>query len=283
LDDLAKNQLKLEGVYRERGRDNKSYFVGLRIKQDGLDDDLGSPITGIFSQEVHRDCIGMRIGFKPPQHRTSEDAEGLLKNSENIEQVFDRTACDESISPTEELKSPYAPSASLCSKDLNPPHIPMHIPMQPSAVSSPEKPETIALIEIVEKIRKAIANSDRALAVQIFEVLEGKMQEKLRNEVRDALAPSETKSFTLLAKAEFVKTSPQPVSKFKVGDRVQVRLNYRVNDELRGSRAVVLEDLGNGYYQIDFGRKIKISDTQSKQIFRMDERWLQIVTNCDKG
>jgi hypothetical protein len=283
LDDLAKNQLKLEGVYRERGRDNKSYFVGLRIKQDGLDDDLGSPITGIFSQEVHRDCIGMRIGFKPPQHRTSEDAEGLLENSKNIEQVFHRTACDKSISPTEELKSPYASSASLCSKDLNPPHIPMHIPMQPSAASDTEKPETIALIEIVEKIRKAIANSDRALAVQIFEVLEGKMQEKLRNEVRDALAPSETKSFTLLAKAEFVKTSPQPVSKFKVGDRVQVRLNYRVNDELRGSRAVVLEDLGNGYYQIDFERKIKISDTQSKQIFRMDERWLQIVTNCDKG
>jgi hypothetical protein len=150
--------------------------------------------------------------------------------------------------------------------------------MQPSVASDTEKPETIALIEIVEKIRKAIANSDRALAVQIFEVLEGKTQEKLRNEVRDALAPSETKNFTLLAKAEFVKTSPLPVSKFKVGERVQVSLNYRVNDELRGSEALVEKDYGDGYYQINFGRKIKISDLQSKQVFRMDEKYLQVVT-----
>jgi len=219
LDDLAKNQLKLEGVYRERGRDNKSYFIGLRIRQDGLDDDLASPITGIFFQEVHRDCIGMCIGFKPPQHRTSEDAEGLLENSKNIEQVFHRTACDKSISPTEELKSPYASSASLCSKDLNPPHIPMHIPMQPSAASDAEKPETTALIEIVEKIRKAIANSDRALAVQILEVLGAKTQEKLRNEVEYALAPSETKKFKLLAKADVEKKQHK---EFEVGNRVIV-------------------------------------------------------------
>jgi putative DNA primase/helicase len=78
------------------------------------------------------------------------------------------------------------------------------------------------------------------------------------------------------------KTSPPPESKIKVGDTVQVRLDYRVNDELRGSRAVVLEDLGNGYYQIDFGRKIKISDAQSKQSFRMDKQWLQIVTNDER-
>jgi putative DNA primase/helicase len=278
LDDLAKNQLKLEGVYRERSRDNKSYFVGLRIRQDRLDDDLHSPITGSFLQEVHRDCIGMRIGFKPPQHRTSEDAEGLLENSKNIEQVFEHIVCDESISPTEELKSPYATSDTLCSKDLNPPHIPMHIPMQPSTASDTEKPETIAIIEIVEKIREANANSDRALAEQICEVLEGKTQEKLRNEVQNALAPSEIKNFKLLAKAEFVKTSPQPAEKFKVGDRVQMRSDY-VSPELRGQQAVIKTDLGEGYYYIDFGREIERPPVEPKRFFRMDKMYFHHVTD----
>jgi putative DNA primase/helicase len=174
LDDLAKNQLKLEGVYRERGRDNKSYFVGLRIKQDGLDDDLGSPITGLFSQEVHRDCIGMRIGFKPPQHRTSEDAEGLFQNSKNIKQISEEILCDESISPAEELKSPYAPSAPLCSKDLNPPHIPPHIPPHPPALSEPKKSETIASTQSQGKKQTGLAIGDQVKIMQHDDIYKGK-------------------------------------------------------------------------------------------------------------
>jgi hypothetical protein len=57
---------------------------------------------------------------------------------------------------------------------------------------------------------------------------------------------------------------------------VQVRLDYRVNDELRGSQGVVIKDEGD-YCEIDFRREIKISDTQSKQVFRMNKQYLQIV------
>jgi hypothetical protein len=59
--------------------------------------------------------------------------------------------------------------------------------------------------EFVERIRKAITNFDRSLALQIWEALEGKAKAKLRNEVKDCLAPSETKNFKLLAKAGFLR------------------------------------------------------------------------------
>jgi len=277
LDDLVKNQLKIDGVFREKDRSKKSYFVGLRIRQDGIDDDLPSPIFEHISGKVRRDCGGIRGGMKPIQRRDAGDAEGLLENSKNIEQVSEHTPCDESISPTEELKKPSASPASPGSKDLNPPHIPPHIPPHPSAASDTKKPETIASIEIVEKIRKAITNSDRALAVQILEVLEGKTQENLRNEVQDALAPSEIKNFKLLAKAEFVKTSPLPAAKFKIGDRVQVRSDY-VTPELRGRQAVMVKDFGDDRYRIDFGHKIEIPHMEPKQVFDMDKKYFQIVT-----
>jgi hypothetical protein len=59
--------------------------------------------------------------------------------------------------------------------------------------------------EFVEQIRKAITNFDRLLALEITKALEGKAKAKLRNEVKDALAPSETKNFKLLAKTGFLR------------------------------------------------------------------------------
>jgi CRISPR-associated protein Cmr3 len=76
-----------------------------------------------------------------------------------------------------------------------------------SALSSAVE-ESSALSSAVEKfaeqIRKAIANFDRPLALEIEEALKGKAKAKLRNEVKDALAPSETKNFKLLVKAGFL-------------------------------------------------------------------------------
>jgi hypothetical protein len=164
---------------------------------------------------------------------------------------------------------------------LNPPHIPPHIPPQPSAASDPKKPEIIALIEIVEKIRKAIANSDRALAVQILEFLGSKTQEKLRNEVKDALAPSEIKNFKLLAKSEFVKTSPQSAAKFKVGDRVQMRSDY-ITPQLCGQQAVVKQDFGDDTYQIDFSRKIETPFVEPKRFFVIDKKYFHHVTDGEQ-
>jgi len=59
--------------------------------------------------------------------------------------------------------------------------------------------------EFAEQIKKAIANFDRPLALEIEEALKGKAKAKLRDEVKDCLAPSETRNFKLLAKAGFLR------------------------------------------------------------------------------
>jgi hypothetical protein len=71
---------------------------------------------------------------------------------------------------------------------------------QPSMLSCTTDPA-----EFAEQIRKAIANFDRSLALEIEEALKGKTREKLRDEVKNALASSETKNFKLLAKAGFLR------------------------------------------------------------------------------
>jgi hypothetical protein len=59
--------------------------------------------------------------------------------------------------------------------------------------------------EFAEQIRKAIANFDRPLALEITKALEGKVKANLRDEVKSVLSPSETKNFKLLAKAGFLQ------------------------------------------------------------------------------
>jgi hypothetical protein len=74
-----------------------------------------------------------------------------------------------------------------------------------------EKSENLLLSYLTEpaeftgQIRKAITNFDRPLALEIEEALKGKAKAKLREEVKDALAPSETKNFKLLAKTGFLQ------------------------------------------------------------------------------
>jgi hypothetical protein len=74
-----------------------------------------------------------------------------------------------------------------------------------------EKSESLLLsyltepAEFAEQIRKAIANFDRPLALEIEEALKGQAKAKLRNEVKDCLTPSETKNFKLLAKTGFLR------------------------------------------------------------------------------
>jgi hypothetical protein len=58
--------------------------------------------------------------------------------------------------------------------------------------------------EFAELIRKAIANLEQPLALEIEEALKGKAKAKLRDEVKNALAPIERKNFKLLAKAGFL-------------------------------------------------------------------------------
>ena len=71
------------------------------------------------------------------------------------------------------------------------------------------------------------------------------------------------------------------VAEFKVGDRVQMRADY-VTPELRGQQAVIKndlrKDLGEGYYWIDFGRKIECPPVEPRRFFRMDKMYFHHVT-----
>lgn len=77
-----------------------------------------------------------------------------------------------------------------------------------SALSSAVE-DSSTLSSIVEKfakqIRKAIVNFDRPLALEITKALQGQAKAKLRDEVKNALAPSESKNLKLLAKAGFLQ------------------------------------------------------------------------------
>jgi hypothetical protein len=69
---------------------------------------------------------------------------------------------------------------------------------QPSMLSCTTEPA-----EFAEQIRKAIANFDRSLAIQVSSALKDKI--KLRKEVRAALTVEEFDDFRLLVTAGFVK------------------------------------------------------------------------------
>jgi CRISPR-associated protein Cmr3 len=83
------------------------------------------------------------------------------------------------------------------------------IDIEESSILSSIIEDSSILSSIVEKfakqIRKAIVNFDRPLAVEITKALQGKAKAKLRNEVKNALAPGESKNLKLLAKAGFLQ------------------------------------------------------------------------------
>jgi CRISPR-associated protein Cmr3 len=76
-----------------------------------------------------------------------------------------------------------------------------------SALSSAVE-ESSALSSAVEKfaeqIRKAIANFDRSLAIQVWDGLKAKVKRKLREEVKSLLTPTENKNFKLLVATGFL-------------------------------------------------------------------------------
>jgi hypothetical protein len=95
-------------------------------------------------------------------------------------------------------------SESLPDKDLTPTVVPVVHNSPPSEksesllLSYPTEPE-----EFAQQIRKAIANFDRSLAIQVSRALKDKIQ--LRKEVRAALTVEEFENFRLLVTAGFVK------------------------------------------------------------------------------
>jgi hypothetical protein len=92
---------------------------------------------------------------------------------------------------------------------------------QPSMLSCTTEPA-----EFAEQIRKAIANFDRALAVEVTTALKDKI--KLRKEVRAALTVEEFENFRLLVIAGFVK-----------GTRVRYVGDSRYAEQFEGLELVV--------------------------------------------
>jgi hypothetical protein len=79
-------------------------------------------------------------------------------------------------------------------------------------ISSPsEKTENLLLSylvepeEFAEQIRKAIANFDRSLAIQVWDVLKAKAKRELRAEVKSQLTAIENENFKLLVAAGFLQ------------------------------------------------------------------------------
>jgi hypothetical protein len=74
-----------------------------------------------------------------------------------------------------------------------------------------EKSESLMLsctteaAEFAEQIRKAIANFDRSLAIQVWDGLKAKVKRKLREEVKSLLTPPENENFKLLVVAGFLR------------------------------------------------------------------------------
>jgi hypothetical protein len=97
-------------------------------------------------------------------------------------------------------------SESLPDKDLTPTVVPVVHNSPPS-----EKSENLLLScltepeEFAEQIRKAIANFDRSLAIQVWDGLKAKVKRKLREEVKNRLTPTENENFKLLVAAGFLR------------------------------------------------------------------------------
>jgi hypothetical protein len=100
--------------------------------------------------------------------------------------------CKARLTPTSEPADDGCKVSKVCKEDDG------TTPVQPQLDVEAEKPA-----EFVEQIRKAIANFDRSLAVEVTTALKDEI--KLRKQVRAALTVEEFENFRLLVTAGFVK------------------------------------------------------------------------------
>jgi hypothetical protein len=100
--------------------------------------------------------------------------------------------CNARVTPTFEPTDDRCNVSNVCNADDG------TTPVQAHPDIAAEKPP-----EFAEQIRKAIANFDRSLAIEVTTALKDKIQ--LRKEVRAALTVEEFENFRLLVTAGFVK------------------------------------------------------------------------------
>ncbi len=169
LDDLVKNQLKLDGVYRERANSGRSYFKGLRIRRDGHDDDLPSPITGRFLIPKNGDSEGSMMDSlraKTIDNQESQGSEGISENSENILQ---NSSHPETLLSDKIEICPHAPE-STSSKDLTShyiPHTGSNLPSPASVFTKKTKTFDIGN-RVVVVDTASIYRATRGVVIDIF-------------------------------------------------------------------------------------------------------------------
>jgi len=175
----------------------REWFTELEVLNYGKVTTKGRKVTFTLSPRPHSPTLAQNIETEGVSHaHTSENTRPHSPTLDN----FNVGECGRNVGDPPTLVK------TLSSKDLNTNVGDVGVNSQPS-----EKSENLLLscttepVEFAEQIRKAIANFDRPLALEIEEALKGNAKAKLRNEVKDALAPSETKNFKLLVKAGFLR------------------------------------------------------------------------------
>jgi len=175
----------------------REWFAELEVLNYGKVTTKGRKVTFTLSPRPHSPTFARNIETEGVSHaHTSENTRPHSPTLDN----FNVGECGRNVG------DPPTPVKTLSSKDLNTNVGGVGVNSQLSEnsetlmLSCTTKPE-----EFAEQIRKAIANFDRSLALEITKALEGKTKAKLRNEVKSVMAPSETKNFKLLAKAGFLR------------------------------------------------------------------------------
>jgi putative DNA primase/helicase len=159
-----------------------TYDYELRSRCEKLGDGFGdgSVTDSVTGQNLEPEPI---ITTVTDSSYSQEQKNAKNKAQENFDQI---SSAEISINPSPENK-PLSAKAPDPSPQPSP---------QPSSIRHPK-------ILFVEQIRKAIANFDRSLAVQVTRALKDKIE--LKKEVRAALTVEEFENFRLLVIAGFVK------------------------------------------------------------------------------
>lgn len=272
LNDLVVNQIKLEGVGREKGNSGRSYFRGLRIRKDGDDDDIPSPITGKTIDESVRDSKNIvrdTMRDETLGNQESQGNEGKIEKSENIFDDFSNLAAEnlssEKITNFCSKKVENTPVAlkSLTGETLNPQTIPQTIPHTTPELPSLKKYDRV-------KISEDYVNPERRGQ-------EARIVDVWRDEFGDWYQ-LRTVGGEKIGKINPDMVLPLPLPKFEIGQQVKVCTDYSVGrEQFRGTSGTVTHVLGGDRYKIRFERRVNLGNSKTIDKMDFDAKWLEAI------
>jgi CRISPR-associated protein Cmr3 len=175
----------------------REWFTELEVLNYGKVTTKGRKVTFTLSPRPHSPTLAQNIAPGGVSHaHTSENTRPHSPTLDN----FNVGECGRNVG------DPPTSVKTLSSKDLNTNVGGVGVNSQLS-----ENSETLMLscttepTEFAEQIRKAIANFDPSLAIQVWDGLKAKVKRKLREEVKNRLTPTENENFKLLVAAGFLR------------------------------------------------------------------------------